>query len=215
MIVYRCLTSNEIIGMINDIKYDNNTIYGENTFHYEKDISYKHFFVFAGHTRFYNRSEIVGEYIIPNEIIAEQGFGFYGGVKTMRNDKLYGWYTPLPEIIIKEEDFKKEYLYKVTKELNGYFETKRLDFNDNDKYNEPTEEYFRGDPNSIGYLDYSYAEIYYEMVYQLAKKNDMNLNKVAQLLVNTNLHEEVKKYYENNRDFFENQTKEYVKTRQN
>lgn len=213
MIVYRCLESNEILGMINDKKYDHYTIYGQNTFQYEKGCSYKHFFVFAQHTKNYAKNYLIGEYIIPNNIIYEYGFGFYSDVKTTRNDKLFHWYMPLPEIIIKEEDFKKEYLNSVNKDLNGLLEQKILYSNDNKKYNEPTEEFFRGNPNYIGYTDYSYSDIYYEMVYQLAKKNDMNLYKVAYLLKDVNLHEEIKKYFENNIEFFYKQTNEYIKSR--
>ena len=213
MIVYRCLTSNEILSMINNIKYDNNTIYGENTFHYEEGCSYKHFFVFAQHTKNYSKHNIIGQYIIPNDIIYEHGFGFYGNIKTMRNNKLYYYYMPLPEIIIKEEDFKKEYLYSVNTEIDGYFGQKKLYFDGNKKYNEPSEEYFRGDPNYIGYTDYSYSDIYYEMVYQLAKKYDMNLKKVTHLLKDVDLHEEIKKYFEDNIDLFHKQTKEYIKSK--
>lgn len=213
MIVYRCLKSDEILGMINNKKYDHNTIYGQNTFHYEKDCFYKHFFVFAQHTKNYAVGDIIGEYIIPNDIIYEYGFGFYSGVKTMRNNKLFNWYIPLPEIIIREEDFRNEYLHSVNKELNGWLEQKKLYPNDNIKYNEPVEEYFKGNPNLMGYTDYSYSDIYYEMVYQLAIKNDMNLNKVAYLLKNVDLHNEIKKYFENNIDFFHNQTNEYIKSK--
>lgn len=53
MIVYRCLTSEEIIGMINNKKVDYPIRYGENTFNYEKDCEYKHFFVFVQHTKKY------------------------------------------------------------------------------------------------------------------------------------------------------------------
>lgn len=212
MIVYRCLQSAEILQMINNKKYDYNTIYGQNTFHYEAGCSYKHFFVFAQHTENYARSAIIGEYIIPNDIIYEYGFGLYSGVKTARNDKLFHYYMPLPEIIIKKEDFKKEYLHSVNKELNGWLEQKKLYPNDNEKYNEPNEEFLISNPDWIGYTSYSYSDIYYEMVYQLAKKNDMNLNKVAYLLKDVDLHEEIKKYFENNIDFFHNQTKEYIKS---
>lgn len=203
--------------MINDKKYDYDTIYGKNTFHYEKGCSYKHFFVFAQHTKEYDRSDIIGEYVIPNDIIHEYGFGFYSGVKTSRNDKLFHYYTPLPEITIKEEDFKKEYLYSLNKELNGWLEQKRLYPypNGNKKYGEPTEEYFRGHPDWMGYTDYSYSDIYYEMVYQLAKENNMNLKKVAYLLQDVDLHEEIKKYFEDNIDFFHEQTKEYIKSKEN
>ncbi len=39
-----------------------------------------------------------------------------------------------------------------------------------------------------GYLGYSYANIYYEMIFQLARKNEMNMNKVTKLLKKLNFH---------------------------
>ena len=56
-------------------------------------------------------------------------------------------------------------------------------------------------------------EIYNWSIYQLAKKNDMNLKKVAHLLKKVNLHEEIKKYFEDNIDFFHEQTKEYINSK--
>ena len=199
--------------MINNSQFNNHTIKGQNTFNYDDDTQYRHFFVFAQHASYYKKQKnypIIGEYIIPNEIIEQHGFGFYSNVETMRNDKLYGYYMPIPEIIIKEQDFRKEYLYKLKDWFN---DCKKLDKNDNEKYSEPLEEYFHGDPNSTGYLDYSYADVYYEMVYQLAKKYNMDLKEVTNLLKNIDLHEEIKNYYKSNIKFFEKQTKKYVKTR--
>ena len=115
---------------------------------------------------------------------------------------------PLPEIIIESKDFKKEYLYKLS---NWFGDCKKLANNDNEKYNEPLEESFHEGPYTSGYLDYSYADIHYEMVYQLAKMYDMNLYHVAKLLKDIDLHEKIKTYYESNTTFFEKQTKEYQK----
>ena len=46
MIVYRCLTSNEILNMIGNNSHKDNIIKGENTFNYKKGIDYKHFFIY-------------------------------------------------------------------------------------------------------------------------------------------------------------------------
>lgn len=213
MIVYRHLSSDEVLGMINNKKYDNKTIYGFNTFHYIDNLSYKHFFVFAQHTKHYCQGEMIGEYIIPDNIIYEKGFGFYKYVDTKRNMKLYYNRMPLPEIIIKEEDFKKDYLHGIYSELNDNLKQKILYPDDNEKYNELKEEYFEIDTDSAFYIDtnYSYSDVYYEMVYQLAKKNDMDLKKVARILKNIDLHNEIKKYFEDKIDFFQEQTKKYVK----
>ncbi len=222
MIVYRCLTSKEIITMINNHNYQKALIKGENTFHYEPGISYKHFFIFADHAEYFRKENkisypAVGQFVIPNNIIKENGFGFYGGVKTMRNDKLYGYYVPLPEIIISNVDFKNSYLYKIESELYSDFIQKSLDGDDNVRFNEPKENYFiyngKGTHGITGYLDYSYADVYYEMIFQLAKENNMNMNKVAELLKNINLYDEIQTYFENNAKHFEKQTKKYLKTK--
>ena len=212
MIVYRCLRSNEILSMINNQEFNNKHVrMGKNTFHYEKNVKYKHFFVYAAHARFYKEqisAPVIGEFIIPNEIIDQQGYGFYSEVETMRNDRLYHWYMPLPEIIIKEKDFKKEYLYKVN---DWFHNNKLLDNNDNEKYNEPTEIYSNGEIYSHSYTDYSYPDIYYEMVYQLFKSHNMDEDEVVKILLKMNLHTDVIKYYEENKSFFEEQTKQYIK----
>ena len=221
MIVYRCLSNNEIITMVNNKNnYQTALIKEENTFHYEPGISYKHFFIFADHANYFRKEHerfypVIGQFIIPNNIIKETGFGFYGGVKTMRNDKLYGYYVPLPEIVISNTDFKNSYLYKIESELYSDFIRKSLDQNDNKILNEPLEDYFiydgKGEHGTTVYLDYSYADVYYELIFQLAKKNDMNMYKVAKLLKNVNLLDEIQKYFENNSKLFEKQTKRYIK----
>lgn len=216
MVVYRCLTSSEIISMINGSNYNYALIKGGNTFNYDNDVFYKHFFIFANHADYFKKKNgkpypCIGQYIIPDDKIVEMGFGYYSDVKTMRNDKLYHWNMPLPEIIIKKDDFKNEYLYKIESDLYSDFVTNKLSNDDNKKYNESIIDYFRSDPNSIGYLDYSYADVYYEMVYQLAKKNDMNLEKVANILKKVDIYEEIRKYFKDNINFFHKQTKQYVK----
>ena len=220
MIVYRCLTSNEVIAMINHYDYQTALIKGENTFKYEPEESYKHFFIFADHADYFQKKNkrfypVIGQFVIPNPIIKEFGFGFYGGVKTMRNNKLYNYYAPLPEVIISNTDFQNSYLYKIESEIYSDFTKKKLDNDDNIKFNEPIEDYFmyNGKNDIIGYLNYSYADIYYEMIFQLAKQNDMNMYKVTNLLKNLNLHEEIPKYFENNTKLFEKQTKRYLKSK--
>ena len=216
MIAYRCLTSDEIVSMINGSDYDKALIKGCNTFNYDNDSFYKHFFIFADHANYFKKKNgksypCIGQYIIPDDKITEIGFGYYGDVKTMRNDRLYHWYMPLPEIIIKKDVFKNSYLYKIESDLYIDFETNMLNDDDNKKYNEPIIDFFRGDLHSRGYLDYSYADVYYEMIYQLAKKNDMDFEKVVNILKNVDLYEEIKNYYEDNINFFYKQTKQYVK----
>lgn len=230
MIVFRCLTSEEILNSMQNKKTNTAYVKGNNTFSYEEKTSYKHFFYFAEHAYYYKNLHkriypVIGEYVIPNEIIEQTGFGFYGDVKTMRNQNLEGFYMPLPEILVKTKDMKKEYLYQLFSELYGDFVSKTLDkFNtyeignfvrldqkyDNSYYNEPMEEDLSIN-DSRGYLDYSYADIYYEMVYELLKQNDWKMDRTVKILKNYNLHEEIPKYFYEHIDLFREQTKRYVK----
>ena len=209
--------------MINNETYNTPVIRGGNTFRYQKDISYKHFFVFADHASYFQKDKreyyypLIGQYIIPNEIIKQSGFGFYSRVETMRNDKLWDYDMPLPEIIIDQNDFKKEYLYKVASAIYSDFVIKKLSSEDNEKYNEPIEEYFlydgRGKQGRMGYLDYSYADIYYELVYQLARKHDCDVGKIVRILKTMNLHAEIENYFKKNHGLFRRQTEKYLKTK--
>lgn len=215
MIVYRCITQGELMAMIHDQEYDTAIVKGENTLEYEKGVSYKHFFMFGNHAEYFRKNKgyhFVGQYVIPNELIAGKGFGFYGNVKTMRNKKLYGYYMPLPEVIVKKEDFKKEYLYCILPEVYAYYTENRLNDDDNKKFNEPIIKDFSLDGEGLSYLDYSYTDIYYEMVYQIAKQHDMDLKKVAGLLKDIDLYEKIREYYANNTDLFREQTRLYVKS---
>lgn len=220
MIVYRCLTSDEIISMIHDIEYEKPVVKGSNTFNYEYDESYKHFFVFADHAYYFKNINgkyfpCIGQYIIPDELIREKGFGFYYNVKTMRNSDLYSNCIPLPEVIINNEFFNSNFLYKVESGLYDNFVTKRLDKDDNKKYNEPTEDYLKVNPNESNLLGYSYADVYYEMLYRLAINNDMDFDRVIKQIKDINLHEEIKDYFNNNIRYFDKQTKRFIKTLNN
>ena len=52
-----------------------------------------------------------------------------------------------------------------------------------------------------GYLGYSYANIYYEMIFQLARKNEMNMNKVTKLLKKLNFHNVIQRFLKTILDF--------------
>lgn len=72
MIVYRCLTSSEIISMINGSDCNKALVKGCNTFNYDNDICYKHFFIFANHANYYKKEmgkpyPCIGQYVIPDD----------------------------------------------------------------------------------------------------------------------------------------------------
>lgn len=201
MILFRAITSEELL---NRLKYNDQsvkaTIKGENTFKYEDGIEYLHFFKYPEHAFYYKKEKscvAVLECIIPDEIIEQYGFGFYGGVETYKNNKLFGWYMPLPEYIIRKDKFTSEYIYDIQDRYFSRYiydkdtvsnETvhKPLDFVDSDHY----------------WHQISQANIYYEIVYKLAKENEHNMYKVARILYNMNLDREVLTFFENNKDIF-------------
>lgn len=209
MIVFRGLNNVELLNMINNTDIKSNHQKGKNTFKYD-NAPYKHFFLFSDHVKFYrNNNLVIGEYVIPNNIIQQKGFGFYSMVHTTRNMKLYGYNIPLPEIIIKEEDFKKEYLYKLSNDNEESFTIKKLDNNDNEKLNEKEENYF-GDIDNP-YSRYSYAEVYYELLCELSKRNKWDMSKVTSILQKIDLVKEIENYYIDNKDILIQNKKEYFK----
>lgn len=206
MILFRAVTNEELL---NRIKKNNlsasATIKGNNTFNYDPNIEYLHFFRFAEHAFHYKKAKkcvAVLECIIPNEIIEQFGFGFYCDVKTYKNDALAGWYIPLPEYIIKAENFKTEYIYDINDELYNNYIQKRLKHNDNEKYGEPIERELSlfNREGGYDYRDFSYSEIYYEMLYTLLKTENFDIDKVTKILLNINLNKEILLYFNNNKD---------------
>ena len=217
MILYRCITSDEIISMINDKNSNKKLVSENNTLNYDKNESYKQFFLFAEHAQYYkkiifNTYFCIGQYIIPNDKITKKGFAYYSGIETMRNNKLCNMCIPLPVAFVKNSDFENSFLYKLESNLYSDFLTNSLDNDDNKKYNEPIIDCLRFNPNIRSYLDYTYADVYYEMLYQLGKKFDMNFEKVLRMLNNVNLYDEIKKFFEDNANLFHEQTKQYVKS---
>lgn len=118
MILFRAVTNEELINRIKkNYTFTSATIKGNNTFKYEPNIEYLHFLGLQNMLfiiKKQKRCVAVLECIIPDEIIEQYGFGFYGDIKTYKNDALAGWYIPLPEYIIKAENFNID---KVTKIL--------------------------------------------------------------------------------------------------
>lgn len=211
MILYRRITSEELVNMVNNKDYRRYIRYGENTFKYEEGCKYKHFFIYASHMDNLHNNGMYAQYVIPNYLIHDYGFGYYSDVKTMRNDALRSYYMPLPEVRIKESDFSNEYLESVKPFINGYYTSNELLNNGNELYNEEKLGRFSLNPYESGYLDYSYADVYYELVYSLAKKNDMEMYKVVRILKNMDLNKEIKDYFYNNFKYFEKQTNKYLK----
>lgn len=87
-----------------------------NTFHYCNKTSYMHFFKYVQHAqKFINvlERQMIIKCDIPDELIEEQGFGFYdyNGIDS----------APIPEYIIKRDNFLSSYLVDVNPTQKGYF----------------------------------------------------------------------------------------------
>lgn len=206
MILFRSVTSKELLNMLhgNNVKI-NATIQGENTFRYDNGVDYMHFFKYAEHAFYYkNEKNVIAvmECIIPDIIIEQKGFGYYGGVKTKKNSELFGYYMPLPEYIIKRDNFDMKYIYDVNNWLHPKYIRKELNGSDNEIYGEAIEAEFALSNN--GYCDckkFTYADIYYEIVYKLFIENDYCMDDVTKILLKMDLNKEIILFFNENRDY--------------
>ena len=189
MLVYRTVSSSELLYLINGIKIENyNVIRGQNTFKYEKNKEYIHFFKYEEHALYYMKKQhnpVIMRLDIPEEILGKIEYGFYGDVETYYDDSLYGYYIPLPEYVIDIDDFKKEYIidfscdgvWQDPKRYNVYSEyfwvEKEHRFNKNESQSWTTE------------------RIYYEYIKLISKRFSYNMDKVSQYLKTINLDEEI------------------------
>lgn len=109
MILYRVLSRYEL-NTLQGIEPGNppSTLKGNNTFNYTSGNEYMHFFKYAEHAQ-KHKSKFgicIARVDIPEELINQWGFGFYGGNKDMA-----------PEYIIKKEDFNKNFIIEIEKNI--------------------------------------------------------------------------------------------------
>lgn len=224
MVLYRCLNNSEIVNMVhNHEKSGSLKITGENTFNYNNE-PYKHFFIYSDHAEFlkdmYDGYLLIGQYNIPRELIDQYGFGFYYGVKTKRNNKLLHQNIPIPEVIMKEKDFDNSFLVDVADENNTIFQRKimREYHKQADADYSFVEEFFnydgRGEHGPATDLNYSYGEVYYELIYHLINKYKVeSIYDISKYIQCENLKEIIKDFYKENKEYFHEQTKQYIKSR--
>lgn len=107
MILYRVMLKREI----ESLEEQNNSIIfsrkGGNTFSYEPNTEYMHFFKYAEHARYYLRlfGVVIAQIDVPDELIEQSGFGFY-----IYQDKNIKGIMPIPEYIIKKDNFKIQFI---------------------------------------------------------------------------------------------------------
>lgn len=113
MKVYRCCGDDEIKAYKNGIKFIKSFGDGTNTFTYQKDKKYIHFFLFAEsmvHYAKYKGGRSTKNFMecdIPFEILEKYyGYGWYESI-------LSGYYFPVPEFAIPIEEFDINFISKV------------------------------------------------------------------------------------------------------
>lgn len=195
MLVYRTVSSKELLSLINDVEYTNkNTVYGQNTFKYEEDKTYIHFFKYEDHALYYMKKRynpIIVKYDIPDDLLGNVEYGLYGNVDTYYDDSLYHYYMPLPEYVMNKDFFKKEYIVDFS--YNGVWH--------NHEKNDDKREFFWVEKNHLFNENESQAwtieSIYYEYIKLVSKRCEHDMSKVAKYLKTIDLDDELDKMKKN------------------
>lgn len=201
MILYRTMTNYELINRLNGKNNSDNiaTIKGVNTFKYESNQEYIHFFKYVEHAFYYMKENrnyiIVAQCIIPDELVSEIGFGMYGGVEIYNNNGLSSYYIPLPEYRIKKEDFKNEYINAFATTLYTTMSTNEIN-----KIQELPLFDLEKEEGIICYRHYSYANMYYEMLCTLANIYSYNFDKIIKYLKEKDFNKLIEDYYQENKE---------------
>lgn len=114
MKVYRCCSWDETMSYKNNKKYSSVSIMGKgtNTFMYELDKDYIHFFLYPENCVYclYDKQFSISSIIvcdIPDDILERNfGYGYYSEIYE-------GRYIPTPEFAIPIEEFKIDYIKKI------------------------------------------------------------------------------------------------------
>ena len=103
MILYRVMSNYELKKMmgINVADNEKNSLWGGNTFSYEPNTEYMHFFRYSEHAKALvcKFGEIIAKCDIPDELIDQAGFGFYNMEVSV-----------IPECIMKKENFNVNFI---------------------------------------------------------------------------------------------------------
>lgn len=156
-----------------------------NSFNYVEDVNYMHFFKFAEHARKY--MHLFGNRIImcdiPDDIIEQFGYGIY------RYDTNGNILIPVPEYIIKRDDFKIDYIVKdrpkkseCIQYVNGINSIKVYNQIIEKLYNEFNDKYNEFDKYSFVKYALSYLENYYidDILYWYSDSNNKDKLKMLQ-----------------------------------
>jgi len=169
MKVYRCCSVTELNGYKNGIVCNNEYGSGTNTFVYDKNVDYIHFFLFA-ECMFHYKKNFGGyytnyfvEYDIPLDILKKYfGYGFYEGI-------IPGFYTPVPEFALPCDEFKVKFISDIScVEKDCYLRNQAWDFYISSIPREYLADYECGS-FKCGYDEYSVLDYDINKVFSLTK----------------------------------------------
>ena len=171
MKVYRCCGVDEVKAYKEGYLYKKMYGKGTNTFNYEKNIDYIHFFYFAEcmyHYKYnkngYSTNYFV-EYDIPLEILKNYfGYGFYEKI-------IPGYYTPVPEFALPYDQFKTEYVKNIFYAVDDRYMRKEVWQLYKDNLSKKYLADFVSGTFMLGYNKYSILDITLDKVLCLSKKS--------------------------------------------
>jgi hypothetical protein len=191
MLVYRTVSSSELLNLIGEKNLKNdNIIKGQNTFKYDADKNYIHFFKYENHALYYMKKRnnpLIIRLDIPDEILGNIEYGFYGNVDTYYDDFLYSYDIPLPEYVISTDKFKKEYIVDFS--YNGVWQNP-MRYNVNREFFWVEKEHLFHDKEMQAW---TIESIYYEYLKFVSERFKYNMYDVANYLKTVNLDDELEK----------------------
>lgn len=180
MYLYRAMSSNEVIERINNRNYDIATVKGSNTFKYNEDKKYVHFFKYASHAIRYKKIfalAAVAQIKLPDEIIPSLEYGFYSEVETYYDDSLKKYYIPLPEIILEQKLFNNDYIKEFYDKDSNFL---HIDSYGNEVKEFTTQKYSLLEGKKV--QRWTQTDIYYEYIKRLLPKFKYDVDKLANYL---------------------------------
>ena len=123
MYVYRAMSNIELLNRIKGINTNETFHKGLNTFEYQKDTDYIHFYKFPHHA--FINSDIFGTIVakirLSEDIIPPLEYGIYTGIKTDYDESLSSNNFPIPEIIIDRRLFSNDNIISFSNALTKSF----------------------------------------------------------------------------------------------
>lgn len=138
MRVYRCISAREVTNVYkrNDVR--KTSLYGLNTYQYDKSKEYIHFFRYHEFADYYRKRSLkeannMDRYVlvmtanIPHQILRENlGYGFYSNV----DKRIKCHICPVPEYRIEATLFKREYIVEINDSVKSKYRNSKKEYDD-------------------------------------------------------------------------------------